>query len=194
LNADLALRFRCLGLLAIARAVPLLEASSCEVAADVAGLVNLGPIGVGDANAGDQLSEVSVKLHSFVAKRQGHDNYLPDYLQTCVTESAILVVDHGEGSPKVERTFCNYIDEAWGNCDYIVDRESAWLDPVLKGLKTTLVGIERQWREADVDAIDSGSGAISSYTARLTMLREAARYDRRRAIAAKVVQLAGWNR
>ena len=185
-------RLRCLVILGLARAVPLLLASSCAVADGVVEVIDVGPATLGTYAGRRALSEVSAELFRFVEQSVGHDGLLADYVQSRIAFAAATIAGEIEDVPMTAGRLFDELAEAWANCDALVHTAAAWRDPPFSSLKTTLLGVEYRWRDNDELAMASSSDPLATYRRRMAAVDDSGRRERRQAVVVKVVELAGW--
>lgn len=183
---------RCVALLSLGRAVPLLQASGCAVTDQVRQICEPDARVLLSPDVTPETQGVFDTLMAFRAALDGHDSELRDYHQSHLVGVATEVIN-----PDVDRSVSvmriqTRIKESWGKCDAIVHRRNAWREEPFRSIKTTLVGVEWAWMERDEDVLIASNNIETGFRQRFALAREPVRWQRRIEICQRVVALASW--
>ncbi|MER7441491.1 hypothetical protein [Micromonospora avicenniae] len=181
---------RYLGLLSLARCVPLLHATHSELVNDVERLVLAGPVASVDEE----------RLSVYVSAQLAFRHFLNDvdwqevglqYMQNQIVQLAEAMSDTELRGEAAERAFRESSKEIWAACDWVIERSGGESEKVLARLKTTLLGVEYEWQAADERASFEFGVSEILYRERLSIMRAPERYSTRTQIAEAIARLAG---
>lgn len=184
---------RCLGMLSLARAIPLLEASRCVVADHVVEMMGVGPFDLVWPGHRESMMAISDTLRLFYERPRAAGDAVADYVQCRLALAAAMMIELGSGLPSVRPILCGIVQDAWAICDGVIERSLAEGDPVFQTMGTSLISLESEWQNDDWDALSrSGGDLVEVYARRLAAVRDPRGYARRTTIVHRVAELAGW--
>lgn len=185
-------RVRFLGLLAVARTVPILKAMSSSMSDTVDRLGCTGLFHLERHEVGDTVQQIHRLIVDRLDGLDGLDNYHSSYVEYRILKSARILIEFEWDAARIDDTVFQNIRDVWGQCDFFIDWPVANGDSVLRALRTTLLGVENEWRWLDEDAWERSTDVYKCYLEQYAAIHDPRRYGLRCEIAQKVARLAGW--
>ncbi|MEU5722822.1 hypothetical protein [Micromonospora sp. NPDC047738] len=178
-----------LGLLSLARCVPLLHSAHFQLVDHVVDLVEVGPVVWNDVMWPTETLPLESHFKRYLDNVDWQETGLP-HVQNHTIQLAHAMCDPQLESESAELAFRVSSTEVWAACDWITERSDGCNEPIFARLKTTLLGVEFEWQAADGRALIGAGLNERSYRDRMLCIKAPERYALRTQIAEAIVRLS----